>query len=152
MATPLIFVALVWLTRRFTPLARGSGIPQVIAARHARDAGFRYSLISPRVAFGTLVETGMIAPGTQLACKKGHYRASVRADGSLVSDGRSGSIHKLGAMLQEAPSCNGWTFWHFEADGKLVSIDLLRQKLRAELAEAGLIGNAPTVFVKGREA
>ena len=25
-----------------------------------------------------------------------------------------GSIHKVGATLQGAPSCNGWTFWHVE--------------------------------------
>jgi modification methylase len=25
-----------------------------------------------------------------------------------------GSIHKLGATLQNAPSCNGWTWWHYE--------------------------------------
>ena len=75
-----------------------------------------------------------------------------RSDGTLVTAEFNGSIHKAGAHVQRAAACNGWTFWHFEADGKLVSIDLLRQKLRAELAEAGLIGNAPTVFVKGREA
>src|SRR6478735_2972158 len=33
LTTPLGFVALVWLTRRYVPLARGSGIPQVMAAR-----------------------------------------------------------------------------------------------------------------------
>ena len=52
----------------------------------------------------------------------------VRADGSLLAgDGTTGSIHKLGAALQGAPACNGWTFWHYEADGALRPIDDLRQ-------------------------
>jgi modification methylase len=37
-----------------------------------------------------------------------------------------GSIHKVGAEVQNAPSCNGWTFWHFEREGTLVAIDVLR--------------------------
>ncbi len=57
-----------------------------------------------------------------------------RADGSLVADGVSGSIHRVGASLQGAPACNGWTFWFFERDGALVPIDLLREKVRAEMA------------------
>ena len=41
--------------------------------------------------------------------------------------GEAGSIHKVGAALQGAPSCNGWTFWHIEDGGKLKPIDTLRQ-------------------------
>ena len=37
-----------------------------------------------------------------------------------------GSIHKVGAAVQNAPACNGWTFWHFERDGRLVPLDVLR--------------------------
>ena len=47
-----------------------------------------------------------------------------------------GSIHKVGAAVQNAPSCNGWTFWHFERDGALVPLDALRQALIRE-ASAG---------------
>lgn len=82
---------------------------------------------APRVAFGTLVETGYITPGTQLCDLKRRWRASVRADGSLAHDMGAGSIHKLGAMLQGAPSCNGWTFWHYETPDGLKPIDALRQ-------------------------
>ena len=32
--TPIGFVAIAWLTNRFAPAARGSGIPQIIAAKH----------------------------------------------------------------------------------------------------------------------
>lgn len=84
----------------------------------------------PRVAFGQLVEAGYLSPGTELTDKKGRFVAQVRADGSLECEGRSGSIHKLGALLQDAPSCNGWTFWHMsdaENGGAPKPIDALRQ-------------------------
>jgi modification methylase len=80
-----------------------------------------------RVAFGMLVEAGMIAPGAVLTDAKRRWRATVRADGSL-DDGRSGgSIHKVGAAVQGAPSCNGWTFWHLDTPEGLRVIDAVRQ-------------------------
>ncbi len=57
----------------------------------------------------------------------------MRADGTLISGDVKGSIHQVGAHLQGAPSCNGWAFWHIDVEGKSVSIDVLRQKLRAKL-------------------
>lgn len=92
----------------------------------------------PRVPFGTLVEQGLITPGTELSCSKGEYTAKVSADGLLVGHNNTrGSIHKLGAHLQGAPSCNGWTFWHFqEKNGRKRPIDELRQKLR-QVQQAG---------------
>ncbi len=82
---------------------------------------------APKVAFGTLVETGWIAPGTALFDKKRKLCAHVRADGSLLSGADTGSIHGLGAKLQSAPSCNGWTFWHLEHEGELKPVDAIRQ-------------------------
>ncbi|EZP50931.1 MULTISPECIES: site-specific DNA-methyltransferase [Sphingomonas] len=82
----------------------------------------------PKVAFGILVENGYLHPGATLTDAKRRFRVTVRADGSLVSDcGAAGSIHKLGATLQGAPACNGWTFWHHDGAGKLQPIDTLRQ-------------------------
>jgi modification methylase len=52
--------------------------------------------------------------------------AVVAADGTVAAEGFRGSIHKVGAAVQNAPSCNGWTFWHFERDGRLVPLDALR--------------------------
>jgi len=80
----------------------------------------------PRVAFGLLVESGMVPAGSILTDSKRRWKASVRADGSLACDGHAGSIHKVGAALQGAPSCNGWTFWNIEKGGALVAIDTLR--------------------------
>ncbi len=82
---------------------------------------------APRVAFGTLVETGYITPGTKACDVKRRWIPTVRADGSLIADADTGSIHKLGATLQGAPSCNGWTFWHYETPDGLKPIDALRQ-------------------------
>jgi modification methylase len=83
---------------------------------------------APRVAFGALIENGMLSPGTVLTDTKRRWKATVGADGSLKSEcGQAGSIHKLGAILQNAPACNGWTFWHYEAVDGLKPIDALRQ-------------------------
>jgi modification methylase len=82
----------------------------------------------PRVAFGLLVESGMVPAGSTLVDSKRRWTASVNADGSIACEGQAGSIHKVGAALQSAPSCNGWTFWHVELDGKLQPIDALRQQ------------------------
>ncbi len=83
---------------------------------------------APKVAFGTLVETGWIAPGSQVFDRKRRFSATVGADGSLAETGGAcGSIHGLGAKLQGAPSCNGWSFWHIEHEGELKPIDALRQ-------------------------
>ncbi|MGW8190487.1 DNA methyltransferase [Sphingomonas hankookensis] len=83
----------------------------------------------PRVAFGVLVENGLLPPGSVVVDSKRRFRATVLADGSLLSDcGAAGSIHKLGSTLQNAPSCNGWTFWHTEGAKGLVAVDALRQQ------------------------
>jgi modification methylase len=82
----------------------------------------------PKVAFGVLVENAYLAPGAVLTDSKRRWRATIRADGSLLSDcGTIGSIHKLGSTLQNAPACNGWSFWHYESDKGLKPIDDLRQ-------------------------
>ena len=81
----------------------------------------------PRVAFGALVEAGYLKPGTELFDKRRRWSATVRADGSLECGKLTGSIHSVGKDLQDAPSCNGWTFWHLEQDGKVQLLDDLRQ-------------------------
>lgn len=88
----------------------------------------------PRVAFGALVEAGYVRPGTRLVAGGGKHVAQVRADGSLAMGDKVGSIHQMGAAVQGLPSCNGWTFWHLEAeDGRLVPIDTKRSDYRAGL-------------------
>ncbi|WP_408873021.1 site-specific DNA-methyltransferase [Gluconobacter roseus] len=85
----------------------------------------------PRIPFGSFVETGALPAGTLLYDRQKRLKATVTPDGTLVSGNQRGSIHKLGAMLTNAPSCNGWTFWYFERDGQFVQIDVLRQESQA---------------------
>nr|WP_066704665.1 site-specific DNA-methyltransferase [Celeribacter ethanolicus] len=87
----------------------------------------------PRVPFGQLVERGMLRPGEELYSMNGRQKAKVRADGTLIANDVKGSIHQVGAHLEGAPSCNGWTYWTFKRDGKTVPIDVLRQQIRAEM-------------------
>jgi modification methylase len=82
----------------------------------------------PRVPFGSLVEIGMIQPGTMLTDCKRRWQARVRADASLEMGGEVGSIHRIGALAQGAPACNGWAFWHFEEGAALAPLDTLRQR------------------------
>lgn len=82
---------------------------------------------APKVAFGAVVEAGLIPPGSQVFDKKRRWVATVRADGSLECAGKTGSIHGLGKELQGAPSCNGWAFWHYQTGGDIQPIDAARQ-------------------------
>jgi modification methylase len=88
----------------------------------------------PRIPFGWVVERGLLPPGTILRGTQKRHTAKVRADGSLVCDGATGSIHQIGAHVQGLDACNGWTFWHFEHKGQMIPIDVLRQQLRAGLS------------------
>jgi modification methylase len=82
---------------------------------------------APRVAFGTVVEAGLLPPGSTLFDKQRRWIATVRADGSIAAGAETGSIHHVGKTLQGAPSCNGWSFWHLEHQGEVKPLDVLRQ-------------------------
>jgi modification methylase len=86
----------------------------------------------PRIPFGTLVERGLLQPGTLLYDPMKQKAAKVRADGTLVIDGSTGSIHQIAAQVQGLPACNGWTYWHYQDGRQLKPIDLLRQRIRSE--------------------
>jgi modification methylase len=88
----------------------------------------------PRIPFGWVVERGLLPPGTVLQGQQKRHRAKVRADGTLVCADATGSIHQIAAHVQGLDACNGWTFWQYEQNGALISIDVLRQRLRADLA------------------
>ncbi len=129
------------LGREYIGIEREEAYRKVAEKRLARVRKFDKSAIAvtqskrsePRVPFGQLVERGMLRPGEMLTSPRGH-QAKVRADGTLIADDVKGSIHKVGAELEGAPSCNGWTYWNFKRDGKNVSIDVLRQQIRAEMS------------------
>ena len=90
----------------------------------------------PRVPFLSLVEAGLVKAGERVFDEKRRYSATIRADGTLVLGPAVGSIHKVGALAQGLPACNGWTFWHVEREGKALLLDALRGEIRAQLAAA----------------
>jgi modification methylase len=107
-----------------TPLS-----PEAIAAAPEKRA-------EPRVPFLSLVEGGLIRPGETLLDERRRHRAVVRPDGTLMLGPAVGSIHKIGALAQGLPACNGWTFWHAERGRDLVLIDEYRAKVRAGMGTA----------------
>lgn len=92
----------------------------------------------PRIPFGFILERGWLRPGQFLFDERGRHKARVKADATLQAelsgDQINGSIHKVGALVQGLPACNGWTFWCYDTNGsgKLMPIDMLRQRVRAE--------------------
>ncbi len=128
------------LGRDFVGIEREAAYREVASKRLERVRKFDGSALQvsaskraePRVPFGQLVERGMLRPGEVLVSQNGKT-AKVRADGTLVAADVTGSIHQVGAALEGAPSCNGWTYWSFLRDGQKVPIDVLRQQIRAEM-------------------
>lgn len=129
------------LGRDFIGIEREAGYREVAEKRLARVRRFDSEAIAttkpkraePRVPFGQVIERGMLRPGEELFSMNSRHKAKVRADGSLIGNDVKGSIHQVGAALEGAPSCNGWTYWHFRREGKMIPIDILRQQIRAEM-------------------
>ena len=132
------------LGRNFIGIERDPGYAAAAAARIAVVEPLPPDLLNqppakreePRIAFATLVESGRIDAGTVLTDAKKRHSAVVRPDGQLIADGIVGSIHKIGALVQGLPACNGWTFWHLENNGQCQPIDVLRAEIRAAKAAA----------------
>ena len=116
--------------RRIEKIKKGSGVAVKVTPSKRAE---------PRVAFGSIVERGLLNPGDILYSPNGRITASIRADGSIEVSDASGSIHKMGAHVQNAPACNGWTYWHFEQGAgqstALVPIDMLRAQIRESMGE-----------------
>lgn len=89
-----------------------------------------------RVPFGNLIECGKLKSGDILVDANKKYTAKILADGSVkVNDNLQGSIHQVGAKLQNLPSCNGWKFWYVKRKNDLKAIDDIRQEF---IEETGL--------------
>ncbi len=99
--------------------------PELLATRDARS--------QPRIPFGWVVERGLLQPGDVLYDQRRRHAARVAADGTIATAELRGSIHRVGAHVQNAPACNGWQFWCAERGGELIPIDVFRQQLRAEM-------------------
>nr|WP_325100186.1 site-specific DNA-methyltransferase [Aurantiacibacter sediminis] len=122
------------LGREWIGCEREAGYRKVATARIEKELPLDESALTtmqsrktqPRVAFGAVVEAGLLKPGTEIFDKKRRWKATVRADGSIECGKETGSIHGVGKTIQDAPSCNGWTFWHYEAGGEVKPIDAAR--------------------------
>ena len=112
--TPLGFMALVWLTRRFVPLARGSGIPQVMAAQTDPTAAMG-GLIAVKTVLGKVVLTmaailcgasvGREGPTVQIAAAVmgiSHRVLRVPLKGAVVIAGGAAGVGPA-AMPQDPP-------------------------------------------------
>ncbi|MHB1206790.1 MAG: chloride channel protein [Rhodospirillaceae bacterium] len=87
--TPLGFMGITYLTRRFVPNSKGSGIPQTIAARRLKTTAFGQNLISIRVAIGKIILTLL-----GLICG-----ASIGREGPTVQVGAA-IMSKVGTMTR----------------------------------------------------
>ncbi|MBU1210212.1 MAG: site-specific DNA-methyltransferase [Alphaproteobacteria bacterium] len=138
------------LGRRFIGIERDPDYAKAAMERIAKVNPLEPSAIEtqpskrdePRVPFGTIIELGFLKPGSALFDPHRRIRAEVKADGTLRYQARQGSIHRLGAQVQGKQACNGWTFWHYERNGKLQPIDVLRDKAKLKL---GLV-EAPAMW------
>ncbi len=84
--------------------------------------------LKPRIPFGSLVELGVLKPGTVLFDPKKKFNAKIMVDGSIKYKESEGSIHKVAAKIMGTESYNGWTYWHCKVGNSTVLIDTLRQK------------------------
>ncbi len=129
------------LGRRFIGVERDSGYAEAARARIAAaepiDAEalelMRGKKAETRVPFGSLIEAGLVTAGELLTDARGRVVARVRVDGSLEANGVTGSIHRVGAAVQGAEACNGWTFWHASRAGRIVVLDELRRSMRERM-------------------
>jgi DNA modification methylase len=95
-----------------------------------------------RVPFEALLQERLIRIGEPLyACKTYSATALVLPDGKLEYRDHIGSIHRIGAIIQQTPSCNGWKFWHIMRGNESVLIDDLRNEYLRRKHGAGSFGN-----------
>jgi len=133
------------LSRRFIGIEREAAYAEAATSRidsieplpAAALETLRSKRTEPRVPFGTIIELGILQPGSALYDPDARIRAEVKADGTLAHAGQQGSIHRLGAVVQGKSACNGWTYWHFKDGGRLQPIDVLRTQAKRQLGLAG---------------
>jgi modification methylase len=87
----------------------------------------------PRVPFGALLEAGLLKPGQTLTFAKNEsIKAIILANGHIRCNGTTGSIHAVARSLVHGAPVNGWDVWLYEARGRKLTINTLRQKIQPE--------------------
>ncbi len=127
------------LGRRFVGIEREAGYATAARARIDAVVPLGPELLADmpskrselRVSFASVVEAGLVTPGSVLRDPSARHQVVVRADGTVALGAIGGSIHKLGALVQGTPSCNGWTFWQRSTPEGWRPLDEARQAYRA---------------------
>lgn len=84
-----------------------------------------------RVPFGALLENGLLRPGQMLYFAKNGTKAKILSNGHIRCGDVTGSIHSVARSLLGNAPANGWDVWFYkDQDGKKVTIDALREKIR----------------------
>ncbi len=83
-----------------------------------------------RVSMQQLVEARYIRENQRIYSKDKIYSATVLSDGRIQNSVGTGSIHKIGGLLKDTESCNGWMYWYCEAEGVLKLLDEKRDIYR----------------------
>lgn len=82
-----------------------------------------------RVPFENLVKDNILKDWEILYTKKSfNKQAKVLKNWLLEFEKNVGSIHKIWALIQESPSCNGWKFWYILRNNETLLLDELRQE------------------------
>ena len=76
-----------------------------------------------RVSMQELVEARYIRENQCLYSKDKTCSAVVLPDGRIQNSTGTGSIHKIGALLKDTESCNGWMYWYYEEEGTMKLLD-----------------------------
>jgi DNA modification methylase len=111
-----------------------------IDAIQAGDGGKIFSATkeqnkTKRIPFIALIQKGLVKDGQVLFFgPSGDQRAYIMANGHLRYGDITGSIHKVGRDILNAP-CNGWLAWYYidEDSGIREPIDRLRKRIRSDI-------------------
>ena len=130
------------LNRRFVGIERETVYAEAARARIAAVSPLPLHLLAEmpskraeaRISFASVVEAGLIRPGEVLSDAAGRHRVTVLADGTVALGAIVGSIHKIGALVQGLPACNGWTFWQRATTDGVEPIDAMRDRYRASVS------------------
>jgi DNA modification methylase len=98
----------------------------------AKDISRQVEVTVKRIPFIKLLQGGYLKPGQILYFgRDGEHQATILPNGLIQSDKTSGSIHKVGREIMNAP-CNGWLAWYYidEETGRREPIDILRNRIR----------------------
>ncbi|MDD3436406.1 MAG: DNA methyltransferase [Candidatus Gastranaerophilales bacterium] len=93
-------------------------------------------LTQPKIPFKALIDENYVNEGDTIYFKKNkELKATILKDGFIKYENKTGSIHKIGSIIQKSESCNGWMNWYIIINNKFILIDDLRQKYKQEKEE-----------------